>query len=261
MFFQNLPKNIQEAIKGLTQDKEFQDRFGHDPVLDELDDEKNDLKDTLPELLSTLNYKLHYKDKEYNNLTPLKWSFLWNVNSPFVRKSKKEPKMVDADLFFYVLEYGVEDILTSDLISKSFGYCQKNGLDIDDAGSVIHILISRAFNPLKMFPTTKTSKTETEPVFDADWLTSLVSKVHSSTGYAPDYIMNNLSMTACCFYYVQYARMQGAEHIEKRASEEILKAQSERTCTLICDRLIELGVIKEEQRDEIYHIMTVPPEK
>ena len=73
--------------------------------------------------------------------------------------------------------------------------------------------------------------------------------------------MNNLSMTACCFYYVQYARMQGAEHIEKRASEEILKAQSERTCTLICDRLIELGVIKEEQRDEIYHIMTVPPEK
>ena len=42
MYFQNLPKEQQLAIKSLTKDQEFQRRFSTDPVLDKLDEEKFD---------------------------------------------------------------------------------------------------------------------------------------------------------------------------------------------------------------------------
>lgn len=261
MFFSKLPKNIQDAVHGLVTDEVFQNTFGHDSILDELDDEKNNLKQSFPEFLSTVNFKLRHNGKEYNNLTPMVWGFLWCIQSPLVRNMKKNATQADIDLFFYVLENGVDDCPLVDMAAKAINFCANHNISIDEASDVMHLLASRAFAPLKMFPAVATSETQSEPVFDSDWLTALVSKVHTVTGYTPDYIMNKLSMTACCYYYVQYARQQGVEHIEKRPPEEILKAQSERSCVLICDRLIELGVITEEQRAEVFKIMTTPPEK
>ena len=260
MFFQKLPSNVQEAIKNLTVDNVFQERFGKDPILDALDDEKNNISNAFKELISTFNFKLRYKDKKYNNLTPAIWCYLWCIESPFVKSSKKEPTQADLDFFFYVLENGVDDISVVEVAAKSLNFCQNNGIDQDEAVEVIHILSSNAFSPLKMFPNNGEQATATEPVFDSDWLTALISKVHSVTGYAPDYIANKMSLTACCFYYAQYARMQGTQHIEKRAPEEILKAQDERACELILDRLEELKVVKHEDRAEFFKIMTTIPE-
>ena len=68
-------------------------------------------------------------------------------------------------------------------------------------------------------------------------------------------------MTACCYYYIQYARMQGAEHIERRPDDEILKQQDVRACELIAERLVELNVIKEEEKADLVQKMSTPPDK
>lgn len=70
-----------------------------------------------------------------------------------------------------------------------------------------------------------------------------------------------LSLTACCLYYIQWCRMQGVQSISKRTSEEILKAQSERTDELIADRLIEKGVLRAEDRQRFLETVRTPPEE
>lgn len=261
MAWGDLPKNLQQEVLKLTQDKEFQDKFSHDPVLDELDDEANGAKQIFPEFLSTINFKLRHNGKEYNNLTPIVWGYLWCIESPIIRDVKKNATQADLDLFFYVLENGIADIPLIEMAAKAANFCKIKNITLQEASEVMHLLASNAFKPLHMFPEIKTSMTKSEPVFDADWLTALVSKVHAVTGYAPDYIMNKLSMTACCFYYVQYARMQGVEHVEKRAPEEISMAKADRVARVVVDRFVETNVIKAEEADEIYKIITSPPAK
>ena len=55
--------------------------------------------------------------------------------------------------------------------------------------------------------------------------------------------------------------MQGVQSISKRTSEEILKAQSERTDELIADRLIEKGVLRAEDRQSFLETVKTPPEE
>lgn len=261
MFFSKLPKNVQEAIRGLTVDKVFQDRFAKDPVLDELDEEKFDPKQSYQEFNALINNTLKIEEKEFKQLTPAVWTYLWCTENPIVKKMSKAVTQADIDMFFYVLDNGVDNDPLVKIATNSFEYCKKNDIDEKIQIGVINTLIDIAFSPLRMFPSTRTNIIQEDPIYDSDWLSSMVARVHSVTGYKPDYIMNELSLTACCFYYAQYARMQGVQNISRRTSNEILKAQSERSCVLICDRLIELGVISEDQRAEMYKIMTTPPTK
>jgi hypothetical protein len=258
MFFKGLSKEIQEAVRKLTTDAVFQQRFGEDKILDELEAEQFDMKACLIELQSTLGHKIKCGTHTFSQITPAAWSWLWSIENPFVKKTAKEPTLADADLFLYVIDHGVsEDIV--DTATKAMGYCAKIGLSEEAVSEVIHQLVTRAFTPLKLFPNMNQEGEGTEPLFDADWLTSLVSRVHSVTGYLPETIMNKLSMTACCFYHIQYARMNTTQRIERRPLEEILKAQDYRACELICDRLVELAVIKPEECEEILKKISTPP--
>lgn len=257
MFFQKLPKKVQEGIKYLTIDKEFQDRFGHDEILDELDHEKFNIKQTFHDLLAFLGRPIIFKEKKIKQLTPLVWTYLWCADNPLVRKGK-DITQLDVDMFFYALENGVDENITQ-IAEKSIGYCEQNG--IDDP-SIVPLLVRNAFLPLKMFPQTQTAEqlAGQEPIFDTDWLSSMITKVHDVTGKDIDYIMRDMSLSACCFYYIQYCRMNGAKNVERRPDEEILRLQDERSCTMILDRLIELKIVDESQRDEYFRIMTTNPE-
>lgn len=261
MHFQKLSKHIQDAIALFPKDKVFQERYGHDPELDALDEELFKPAVALRDILATFNFKYAIKGRKFNNITPMVWCYLWCIESPFVKDVQKKATSADLDLFFYVLENGVEDIGVIDTATKSFGWCEKNGLKAEDGIEAVNTLITAAFAPLKMFPHTKEVMGKQICFFDADWITSLCSKVHTVTGYTPDYIMKKMSLTAACYYYIQYSRMQGVQNIERIPDEEVMKQQADRTCTMIIDRLIELNVVTEADRDELFKTMTTPPDK
>lgn len=261
MHFQKLPEHVKKAIEKLPKDKEFQARFGADPELGELDAELFNATESLRDLLSTFNFEYELNGKKFNNITPAIWAYLWCIESPFVKETPKQPTQADLDLFFYTLENGVKNSNVMQNTSASFGWCSKHNLKIEEAVEAVKRLVSSAFAPLRMFPSTKNVVGKQMSLFDADWLTSLCSRVHAVTGYAPNYIMHKMSITAACYYYIQYSRMQGVEHIERRPDDEILKLQDERACTLVIDRLIELNVVTEDDRAELFKLMTASIEK
>lgn len=45
MNFKHLPNDVKQAIKALTTDQEFQDRFAKDKILDQLEAEKYNIQD------------------------------------------------------------------------------------------------------------------------------------------------------------------------------------------------------------------------
>lgn len=54
MNFRNLPHHIQEGIKALTIDEEFQHRFATDKILDEIDEMKTNMADEYQSLKMVL---------------------------------------------------------------------------------------------------------------------------------------------------------------------------------------------------------------
>lgn len=225
-----------------------------------MDEQRYNPAESLADFKAAMGFAYRYKDISFKQLTPATWCFLFCIESPFVKETKREVHEADVDLFFYIVNNGIEDEDIVELAKKSFGWCKEHNLSVDDALYVIKQLTSAAFSPLKMFPVTN-SEGKQISLFDADWLTSLCAKVHEVTGYSPEYIMNNMSLNACCFYYIQYARHQGVKNIERASDEEILIAQDRRSCEMICDRLVELGVIKEEERADLFKKISTPPAK
>ena len=192
-------------------------------------------------------------------ITPAKWAYLWATSSPFI-VNEKEPTLLDVDYFLYVLDNGIEegDVVLS--FNRSLGYTKKLNISYEEGIKIIINSIRVAFRPLNLFPK-RQGNTNRKPMFDADWITSLVARVHSVTGESPEKIMNEMSLTAACYYFAQYARMNGDDTIYKRSEEEILIAQDRRAVEMICERLIELNVIKREEYFKYLTIMTTNPEK
>lgn len=192
-------------------------------------------------------------------ITPAKWAYLWATSSPFIVNGK-EPTLLDVDYFLYVLDNGIEegDVVLS--FNRSLGYTKKLNISYEEGIKIIINSIRVAFRPLNLFPK-RQGNTNRKPMFDADWITSLVARVHSVTGESPKEIMNEMSLTAACYYFAQYARMNGDDTIYKRSEEEILIAQDRRAVEMICERLIELNVIQREEYFKYYKIMTTNPDK
>ena len=260
MFFQNLDKKYYEAIRSLTVDAEFQKRFNDDEVLNKLDEEKFDPALCYSEMCSVAGIPIIIDGKKYPAVKLLQYVYLWCIDSPLTKENGKEITELDLDIFFYTLENPIEDDPVT-ISTLAIGELRRRELSLEQAAETAKTLITLAFQPLKMFPSTSNTVVGNEqPVFDADWLTSMIAKVNQVTGYTPDHIMQKMSLCACCFYYIQWRRMQGDNKIEKRTSEEILKAQSERTDELIAERLIELGVLKEEEKQDFLDTIRTPPE-
>lgn len=256
MYFKTLPKHIQTAISNLTKDEIFQERFRTDKRLDEIDEMKENLDEEYQSFLALMNQKIKINDREVFCITPAMWTFLYVCSSPFV-DSEKTPSTSDVDIFMYILENGLNEFDTIELFMKSIDYCKKNGIDLKTAVDIILLSIKIAFRPLKLFP--KMTGGSTKPVYDCDWITCLVSKVHAVTGYSPDYIMKELSLTSACFYFAQHRRILGDDTIYKRTDEEILLLQDDRCCEMICDRLIELEVFPPEEKQKWKREMITPP--
>lgn len=80
------------------------------------------------------------------------------------------------------------------------------------------------------------------------------------TGYTSNYILKNLSLNACCYYFAQWRRKQGDQSIYKRSDQEILQLQDERCCELICERLVELNIFPAEETSKWKTMMMTPPD-
>lgn len=257
MNFRNLPKNIQDGVRELTKDEEFQYRFGHDKILDELDEMETNKNEEYTSLMLLLKNEIVIEDKIYHPLTIAIWGFLYVIDSPFIN-SEKEVTELDIDIFFYLLDNGVAHININDTIINAAGYSKKLNLDINNALDVILKIIKISFQPLNLFPKKNSNG---KNLFDGDWVTALVTKVYNVTGYDANYIMNTLSLHACCYYFAQYARENGAEQIFRRTPEEIMKLKDKRASELVVERLIEKGVMPKEERDKWYNEIITPPKK
>lgn len=258
MFISKLKSPLKECAFLLNKDEEFQKRFQTDPILDKLYDEQYDPALCYIELTSTLNGKLEFDEQEFSQIRLLQYIWLWCVGNPLV-KAGKDIEEADLDLFFYTLEHEFnpcDSILK--IMTVAFGEIKRRNLTKERAEEIAKSLIGIGFHPLSMFPATNGTGNE-QPMFDADWMTGIISKVHVVTGLLPKEI-EKMSMSACCFYFIQWCRMQGDNHIMKRTPEEILKAISKRTDELIAERLIELGQLKEEDKLEFLNIIGTPPE-
>lgn len=256
MYFKNLPKEIQDGIVALTTDEEFQKRFATDPILDELDQQKFNKAEQIKLLQILTTKKLTVSNITVKAITPAVWAYLWLIESPFVVQNKQITE-TDIDIFMYILENGIEQCDPLNSVSKSFGYCESKNIDYGQAAEIIFLLIKLSFKPLCLFP--KVYGQKNSLLYDTDWLTSVIAKVHSVTGYNPDTIMNEIPLTAICLYFAQYARINGNEAIYKRSPEELLIAQDQRCCELVVDRLIQTHVMPLKEREKILkHMMTRP---
>lgn len=259
MHFRELPPELQQAVKNLTRDKIFQDRFGHDEILNELDGEKFDPALCYIELCCMIGVPQIINNKKFKAVSLLQYCYLWCLENPLVKKMQREAEEIDLDVFFYTLNNDVnEDALS--LATKAIGETKRLELSIDEAKNIANYLINLGFYPLKMFPQTATVEGSKDVAFDVDWITSIIAKVHEVTGYSPETIMK-MPLNTACFYYIQWARLQGCKDISKRTNEEILQAQSERTDMLIAERFIELGIIKEEDKQDFLNKIKTPPKK
>lgn len=259
MYFKTLPKDIQTAIMKLTKDEEFQRRFRTDKILDDIDEMKENLDEEYQSFLALMNKKIKLKDREVFLLTPAMWTFLYICQSPFT-DSSKIPSTSDVDIFMYILDNGLEEMDTVELFMKSIDYCKRSEIDLNTAVDIILLSIKIAFRPLKLFP--RMGGNNSKPIYDCDWITCLISKVHAVTGYSPDYIMKELSLTSACYYFAQHRRLLGDDTIYKRTDDEILLLQDDRCCELICDRLIELNVFPAEEKAKWKkEMMTLPNNK
>lgn len=259
MYFKDLPKDIQAGIFQLTKDEQFQKRFATDKVLDEIEQMKFNRAQELKILqLLTMN-KVQINQRWVKGITPVMWSNLWIMNNAFISNTQKLSE-IDIDVFMYMLENDVELFDPVIVLDRSFNYCVKNNISLETATNIILVSIKLAFKPLNLFP--KINKTPNNLLYDGDWLTSLITKVNAVTGYSPEKIMNDLSMTAVCFYFAQFARMNGNDAIYQRTPEQLLKLQDERCCELIVERLVENHVISPEMKNQIFKkISSVPDTK
>lgn len=256
MYFSKLPENIKAAIVDLTNDEVFQERFGKDKILDEIDSLKVDKTEQFQMLLQMFGQDLVINGLPYPPMTLAVWSFLWVSESPVLKNT--QISNLDLDMAFYLLYSGVENFDVKEVIQKSHNFCKEIlNLQTQEAMSILSKIVEIAFKPLKLFPQTGTPGGKL--LFDADWLSNIVTKVHTVTGYNPEHIMNKLSLTACCYYFAQWCRMQGADNIYRRTDEEILILQMERSVDLICERLIQLEVFPPEERNKWRTVMLTPP--
>lgn len=259
MNFTHLPENVKQAVISLTRDDEFQRRFAKDKILDELEAEKYNSQDEYFALLTVLNGKFVIGQYEVNAITPAIWSFLFITKSPFVTSNIKQITKHDVDYILYILAKGLDDAGSSpeQIYMNSLGFCENNGIDVFEAIRTILDLIKISFRPLKMFSASGTTA-NIQPRFDADWLTGIAAKVHQVTGLTPKQIINEMSLTECCYYFAQYSRMNSTQEIQMKSDEQIMVQMSRRTVDLILERLLEINIIDKEDVQNYRKIMNTP---
>ena len=243
-----LPKNIQQAIIDLTEDEEFQKIFSEDQQLDYLDSLKHDKQIEFHQFQLLVRKKLNIFGLEFNPLTIALYSYLYTIKSPIVFDIKKST-MIDLDLFFYLLQTKDYNWNVKQVLHKSIGYCS-NVLHLSERQivKVFEKFYKIEFRCLNLFPKSDQQK---EPMFNVDWITSIIAKVKPLTSYSTEQLYMDIPITEIYYYFANYCRMQGDQRIYIRTEEEILAEQDKRICQLIVERLVKKGIIKPQQSNSI----------
>ena len=195
-----------------------------------------------------LNQPLQVENLKFNQLTIKAWSTLWALESPFTLDSDKISQ-ADIDLLLYAVNAPSLDDY-EELVRSSIDYCKKLEIDENLGKYVCFTLVNLAFAPLRLFPQNSVKLTAGEtPLYDSDWIASIVSKVHAQTGASAERIINQMSLNSCCAYFVDWARMQGQKGIGRKSDAQIIQEIDSRCNEIIIDRLIEKGDIKPEDRE------------
>lgn len=252
MLFAKLPQNIQIQIYNLTTDQEFQKRFGEDEKLDQLEDLKYDAFIEYCEGQLLLHNKLKFSDIEFEAMTIGLWMYLYTIKSPIVTDEDNISRL-DVDLFFYLLQTKDFSDSMQKLVVKSLNYCQNVlHINLKTAAEILHKIIRINFRVLNMFPRIKA---ECRGSFNADWITSIATKVAQVSSYSTQEIYKDISFCEVYYLFAQYCRQQGSQSIYLRTEEEIQIEIDLRATELVVERLIEKGVIKDTERD--YYIKQI----
>ena len=254
MKFCSVPIQIQREILKLTTDEEFQERFAEDEVLNQLDALKYDSFIQYNEwLLTALHGNIKINGLTFKPITLALWSYLYIIKSPFIF-TEKPVTSVDIDLFFYLLNTKNFEQPIDQLIQKSIGYCTKIlKISYNQANQILQRLLKIQFRVLNMFP--RFSSEDYKPVFNVDWLTSIATKVAQVSNYNLHQIYNQISVCQAYYLFAQYCREKGSESIFLRTEEEIMEQEDLRATTLVVERLIELNVI--EEKDKQFYIKLI----
>lgn len=262
MNFSKLPEHVKKAITTFPDDAEFNEMLNNDKILDELDEEAAHNENDFDELLCLIEKTIYVNGKKYRAISAKAWSYLFMLKSPLVQQSEQQPTSLDFDLFAYVVETNLSVTDPTENLKNCVGYCAKLGLDDDE--KVIEYYekqMKLAFSPMKMFPCAQTNYYDNDtvvkqnPSYDVDWLTTIITRVHAVTNLSPQQILE-LSMNTCCYYFAQWARLQGEKNIEKRSNVEITIAKLHRTIEIIVEALIKKSVIKPEERNEYIKLIS-----
>lgn len=246
MRFSEVPIELQVHIEELVRDKQFQQRFATDDVLNQLDQLKFDPFVQYNQVQLALHNKLKFYDVQFQPMTIGLWAYLYTIKSPLVVKQKKVTN-IDADLFFYLLQTKDFGNPLQILLMKSLNYSSEVlKLTHEQAVDVIQKLFKISFRVLNMFPRLREEK---EAVFNMDWLTSLATKVKQVSSYTTQEIYKEVPICEVYYLFAQYCREKGSEAIFLRTEEEILAEQDLRATTLVVERLIQLGHIEESNKE------------
>lgn len=258
MRFNQLPFEIQREIALLPSDEEFQKRFGEDEVLDQLDELKYDPLMQYCEIQLLLHNKLKIHDIEFQPLTLALWAFLYSIKSPIVQ-DERDITTIDVDLFFYLLQTKNFNCNVKDLLNKSSDFCTNMyNISYQEAVGILEEILKINFRVLNMFPRIKA---ERKSAFNADWITSIVTKVSQVSSYSTQQLYNAISFCEVYYLFAQYCREKGSQSIYLRTEEEIQLEIDLRSTVLVVQRLIEKGVIDEKDKDYyIKMIHTTPAE-
>lgn len=230
-----------EQMKILATSEEFQKFLAQDPVLEALEAKKYDSRAEYGALADVFSFHTAFYGLEIPPLTPALWAYLWATRNNYAHDIAAVVPP-DTDIFLFLLVNGLRNLekTPAQVAAAAAGYCEKWKLDYGKAHEFLCSMIVRAFKPLEMLPAANGSP-DGPNVFDADWLTRICSIVSRETGEKVSDVMFDMSLHACCCYFIQAMRRHDTKHLIRRKTDGEI-------CGEIYRRVMELAAEYLESR-------------
>ena len=222
-----------EQLKFLAASAEFQKLLEEDEHIRELEASKYNRREEFLALRSVLLLPSCIGHLRIRPVTPAIWSYLWALGNNYTGDIRKADDM-DTDIFLYLLSHDLHDLYDTpaELTGAAIGYCGKNGIDYDIAGNLLCKMIGQAFYALRMLPETSSGGGGMN-VYDIDWMTRICSIVAQETHERASYVMFEMSLCACCSYFIQALKKNDTKNtIRKRSDTELCREIYEYTMKL-----------------------------
>ena len=211
--------------------KEFNRILKEDPVLRELERRIYDKAAETRILLATMGLgRWNIGRLPVLPLTAAKWAFLWILDNGLVMgRDPVTPQ--DVDTFLFVLsnpDLRKLDLPLHAVPGAASGCALATGLSGEDVLREIHSVIQDAFRPLGLVPWE--SAPETEPKFDAMWLTRICGIAARGSGAKADDVIHDMPLATVCCHFVNHliAESDHPEKFQRDPDKETLAAMDAR---------------------------------